>query len=162
MPVPFDLFHHLNFSMLLPQVQGTLKGTSPYILNIQDSFSNKAAPFYQWIFLVLAVIGCAIMVNAAVKFKTRKKRTALSPEGGQELFETTLAHLDLSAFDRSLLKQVAGETRLRHPCVFLLSPDLFNWSQKIWVQEKGIEHVTAEKLERMDCIRHKLFGTTTL
>jgi hypothetical protein len=161
--MPHPLFWHnkLDGPVTLPDIQQALRDLSPYLTNIQHSFSNKTTPLYQWLLLVVAIIVIIIAINAIFKYRPSRKRVGPSPQGGEDMFNSMLAHLDLTAFDTALLRQVAQETRLRHPSVFLLSPDMFNWSKKIWIQEKGTQHVTGEKITQLEAISQKLFGPSS-
>ena len=155
---PLFWLNRMDVPITLPNVQQVLSDLSPYFKDIQNSFGKSSIPFYYGALVLLAIMGIALAANAIFKYRTRRQTANLSRHHSDELFNTILDHLDLTTFDRTLLQQVARDTRLRHPSVFLLSPDMFDWSKKIWVQEKGSEQVTAQQKKQMDTISHKLFG----
>ena len=158
--MPLNPFWQNNIDTLnnLPAVQEALQDLAPYFKGIQTSFGDSYAQFYYLIPILIAMIGLLWLVNTLVKHKPLASTPTTSSDPGDDLFQSLLDQLDINTADRNLLQQIARDTRLRHPSVFLLSPDMLDWSKQIWVQEKGFEQVTDRQKKQIDQISYKLFG----
>lgn len=143
-----------NFS----SVQQAMLDLAPYFKGVQNSFSNSYTQFYYWMMGLVAIIVLIVIINTLVKHKPATSTPATSNNSGNDLYNSLLDQLDINTSDRNLLQQIAQDTRLRHPSVFLLSPDMLDWSKKIWTQEKGNEPVTDQQKKQIDKISYKLFG----
>ena len=160
MPHPLLWLNRIDIPIALPNVQQALNDLSPYFKGIQNSFGESFAQLYSWILVLLSVIGIALVANAIYKYKSSRHVESKSSHQGDDLFKSLLDHLNLTASDRTLLLQVAQDTRLLHPSAFLLSPDMLDWSRKIWIQEKGSGQVTSQQKTQIDTISDKIFGPT--
>jgi len=126
---------------------------------IQDSFGN---PMGHNLALGLFIIAAstAVLVTAAWYFsrgepKPVKEEKDDSPE---KLFDEMLGAIHLSESDKRLLRQMAGQGRLKHPAMCLLSPGMLEWAHELWVQEKGSEYVTEARTAQVREIAVKLYG----
>lgn len=150
--------NNLDAPMNLPVAQQVMQDLAPYFKGIQNSFGQGFSGFYIVALVLALVLGLLWAINTLMKHKTDHKPVKKKPRNNSTLlFNHMLDQLDLTTSDRALLQQMARETRLRHPAVFLLSPDMLNWSRNIWLQEKGAEHIHMQKLEQIDRIGQKLF-----
>ena len=150
--------NNIDMPKNFPSVQQALLDLAPYLKDVQNSFSNSYTQFYYWMMGLAAIIILVLLVNTLVKHKPATSTPVTSKDSGDDLYHSLLDQLDINTSDRNLLQKIAQDTRLRHPSVFLLSPDMLDWSKKIWTQEKGNEQVTDQQKKQIDQISYKLFG----
>lgn len=130
----------------------------PYSLRgIQNSFGSL--PSSQWTLGLFIIIISTVMLVAMAWYFSRieSKAHKVKDNNPEKLFDDLLGVINLSESDKRLLRQMASQSRLKHPAMCLLSPELLEWSHELWVKEKGRSYVTEAKSAHVREIAVKLY-----
>lgn len=128
------------------------------VSSVRDALRAGAQlnPLVQCLLLVLALVLVLLLVYSWYRRRSvAVQRWSSSPN---VLFRRLLEKLDMDKNDRKLLCKMAKGARLRHPAEMLLSPELLDWSRRLWLTAKGANVVTPQVSEQLDSIAVKLFG----
>jgi len=129
----------------------------PFSQQFRESWAKSTAEHQVLFWLMLAgfvgLISALVIVHWVQQRKLRLKPIVDDP---RRLFEDLLTQLELADEDKQVLRQMVSQARLRHPVVCLLSPDLLEWSRRLWQTEKG-DSIEPEKLRRIDTISEHLY-----
>lgn len=94
---------------------------------------------------VLAALGAVILlillVYLAVALKRRETRVESRPD---RLFEDLLREVVHSPQQRHLLRRIAGDLKLPHPAVLLMSTDIFEKHVQEWLGKSEVPGVKRE------------------
>jgi hypothetical protein len=133
----------------------------PFSQRFRDSWAESTAEHQVlfWLTLVgfFGLIGVLVVVHW---FQQRKHRLKPIVDDPRRLFEDLLTQLELADEDKQVLRQMVSQARLRHPAVCLLSPNLLEWSRRVWQAEKG-DSIEPETLRRIDMIAERLYDHNT-
>jgi len=129
----------------------------PFSQQFRDSWAQSTTEHQVLFWLMLAgfvgLISALVIVHWVQQRKLRLKPIVDDP---RRLFEDLLTQLEFADEDKQVLRQMVSQARLRHPAVCLLSPDLLEWSRRLWQTEKG-DSIEPEKLRRIDTISERLY-----
>jgi hypothetical protein len=125
---------------------------------IQNSFGSSPSYSLTLGLLVITISAAMVVVPAWYFGRGRSKAAKMEDNNPEKLFDELLGVIHLSESDKRLLRQMAGQSRLKHPAMCLLSPGMLEWARQLWVQEKGSEYVTAAKAAQVREIAVKLYG----
>jgi len=146
-------FFRVSFSRrfaMLDQLPYSLRG-------VRETFGGHG--LQGWMFW--ALMGAIFLLFAGVIvwfwWRSRKIVVARMVYDPERLFTALLKELDLPPADKTLLRQMAADARLRHPSQCLLSPDLLDWTRSLWLAAKGPDVVTPDKSHRIDAIAVRLY-----
>jgi hypothetical protein len=139
---------------------GLLAQSNEFLNSIQNSFNSGFDRYLIGFFLVMAgIIVAVVCVKLAMWLNRTYWRQAQIAGQPDSFFKTLLNQLDLDDGERKLLAAMAAGSRLRHPAMMLLSPNLLNWTRQVWQDESGPNVVNRQVVSRIDDIRQKLFDT---
>ena len=130
----------------------------PYsIRGVRESFGRIMIE--PWLFgLVVLVLANAVVFLAL--WNRRRYRQAAADSGGDDsdkLFEDLLGRLELAPAEKKVLHELARGGRLQHPVMALLSPQLLDWSRRLWRRQRGYEIVTPQRWDQINEISVKLY-----
>ena len=132
-----------------------------FLDSIQSSFNSGFDQYLPAFFLVVAAIVATVICVQLILWLNRtywqQARMAGRPDN---FFNSLLNQLDLDDSERRLLTTMAAGSRLRHPAMMLLSPNLLNWTRQVWLDESGPNVVNRQVHSRIDTLREKLFDGT--
>ena len=98
-----------------------------------------------------------VLIHLALQRRTQSAAVTETKENAETFFRHVLAKVALNRQEKKLLQTMAKGTRLRHPAMMLLGPDLLQWSQNVWLNERGPKVVTPDMKDRIKAISTKLF-----
>jgi len=154
----FNFFQEINIYFYNTMVA---TGDNAFLRGIQQNFSNRSINNYTFLFALSGLIVFVIILSN-VTFATKKnKLKSIKQIGNPEtVFNELLAYIELSQAEKRLLLEMAQGSRILHPSLFMLSPDLLDWAREVWINEKG-KKVTKAHFKGIDKISLKLFNTLT-
>lgn len=149
-----------GLGLAAPLVWATTLAKQPpsRMLNLRHSFgqSTLEGPLL-WVMLALPMLLILVALVWGYRQARREKPQRIENDP-DSLFQDMLAQLDLSEEQHRLLRRLAKRSRLRHPAMCLLSPQLMQWSVDLWRQEKGLGAVSQSQVEQLRHIASRLFG----
>lgn len=132
--------------------------SNEYFDSIRHSFNSGFDRYFVGFFLVVtAIIVTTICVKLILWLNQTYFQQAKVAGQPDNFFKTLLNQLDLDDRERKLLTAMAVGSRLRHPAMMLLSPNLLNWTRQVWLDESGPNVVNRQVHSRIDSLRAKLF-----
>jgi hypothetical protein len=140
-----------------PPTNNTPASLPPLLQSVRNSFAHNTGNT-QWLLPALLMIGTVLLILALWhKFKDSTPRPLPVAHDPDALFSQLLEHVDLNMNDKQLLKEMTAGARLAHPAACLFSPGLLDWARQIWIQEKGLSALSADRLARIDAIAVQLY-----
>lgn len=136
-------------------------GDNAFLRGIQQNFSDRSINNYTFLFFLGGLIVFVIILSNVTFSAKKNKLKSIKQIGNPEaVFNELLAYIELSQAEKRLLLEMAEGSRILHPSLFMLSPDLLDWARDVWINEKG-KKVTRAHFKGIDKISLKLFNTLT-
>lgn len=101
--------------------------------------------------VLLVLAGCLLALALVHHLRTAAERR--EPDNPVRLFRTLLRSLGLTSRQCRILKAMAGDLKLQHPTVILLSPRLFAEQATAWRKMRGGQTPTGD----LEAIQRQVF-----
>ncbi|MCP4708899.1 MAG: hypothetical protein GY869_09765 [Planctomycetes bacterium] len=115
-----------------------------------------------WIFWLCLLVPAAALIGSAgwwwQQHRRQKQRRIINDP--EKLFEALLARVKLAEDEKNLLREVTRTSRLRHPAMSLLSPELLDISHRAWLAEKNHKN-SPDTSKHIDDISISLYDQAT-
>lgn len=113
-------------------------GRSDRLEAMRRGFTSKTEPGSGvWTSLVIVVVvGLLAMLVLLFLNRTQQNKEQGKSESAHALFKHVLSQLKLGLQDRSLLRRVATELKLKNPTVMLLTPQIFAETSFAYIAKK--------------------------
>ncbi len=119
--------------------------------SFQDTAKFDSVLAYKFLGIIVAIILTLILIR---KIHIRHNYHKTTRE--YKLFEDLLAKLNLTRTEKSTLRQMAKEARLKQPAMCLITPGLMQVSKDLWLKEKGKKLIKSGKIQVLNNVSHKL------